>query len=96
MTTGTISHADSLIGWFVMVKDSQGRYASNKPVWGDGWGWSWFDAANPSVSSRHLPLPGGGVATSNRLPGELQILSFARASNGSHLRRRVPAVEAVA
>ncbi|WP_346347338.1 cytochrome P460 family protein [Bradyrhizobium sp. dw_411] len=64
MTTGTISHADSLIGWFVMVKDSEGRYAGNKPVWGDGWGWSWFDAANPSVSSRHLPLPGGGVATS--------------------------------
>jgi hypothetical protein len=64
MTTGTISHADSLVGWFVMVKDGQGRYASNKPVWGDGWGWSWFDAANTSTSSLNLPLPGGGVATS--------------------------------
>jgi hypothetical protein len=47
MTTGTVSHADILRGWFVMVKDSMGRYKGNK-LWGDGWGWSWFDAANPS------------------------------------------------
>jgi len=46
MTTGTVSHAETLKGWFVMVKDSNGRYAGNK-LWGDGWGWSWFDAANP-------------------------------------------------
>jgi len=64
MTTGTISHADSLRGWFVMMKDSKGRYASNELVRGDGWGWSWFDAANPSTSSLNLPLPGGGKATS--------------------------------
>jgi hypothetical protein len=65
MTTGTISHADKLRGWFVMVKDSSDRYAANKPVWGDGWGWSWFDAANPLTSSRNLPLPGGVVPTTN-------------------------------
>jgi hypothetical protein len=64
MTTGTISRAESLLGWFVMVKDSRSRYASNQPLWGDGWGWSWFDAANPSTPSPNLPLPGGGVATS--------------------------------
>lgn len=46
MTTGTVSHADTLVGWFVMVKDSAGRFPGNK-LWGDGWGWSWFDAANP-------------------------------------------------
>ena len=46
MTTGTVSHAESLKGWFVMVKDDDGRYSGNK-LWGDGWGWSWFDAANP-------------------------------------------------
>jgi hypothetical protein len=46
MTTGTVSHADTLKGWFVMVKDSNGRHAGNK-LWGEGWGWSWFDAANP-------------------------------------------------
>jgi hypothetical protein len=50
MTTGTVSHAESLKGWFVMVKDSKGRHADNK-LWGDGWGWSWFDAANPSKTT---------------------------------------------
>jgi hypothetical protein len=46
MTTGTVSSAGTLAGWFVMVKDSAGRFPENK-LWGDGWGWSWFDAANP-------------------------------------------------
>jgi len=50
MTTGTVSHADSLKGWFVMVKDSNGRYPGNK-LWGNGWGWSWFDADNPSKTT---------------------------------------------
>ena len=50
MTTGTVSHAETLKGWFVMMKDSNGRYASNK-LWGDGWGWAWFDAANPSKAT---------------------------------------------
>lgn len=58
MTTGTVSHADSLRGWFVMVRDRNGRHAEND-VWGDGWGWSWFDAANPSVASRNLPMKDG-------------------------------------
>jgi Cytochrome P460 len=47
MTTGTVSRADKLNGWFVMVKDGTGRH-SGHPLWGDGWGWSWFDAAEPS------------------------------------------------
>jgi hypothetical protein len=63
MTTGTVSHADKLRGWFVMVKDNRGRHPSNN-TWGDGWGWEWFDAANPSTASRSLPFPGGGVAAS--------------------------------
>ncbi len=50
MTTGTVSHADKLKGWFVMVKDSAGRYPGNA-LWGDGWGWSWFDAANPTKTT---------------------------------------------
>src|SRR5260221_8042420 len=58
MTTGTISHADKLRGWFVMVKDSLGRYPGNY-MWGAGWGWGGFDPANPSNPSRSLPLPGG-------------------------------------
>lgn len=47
MTTGTVSSAGTLAGWFVMVKDDVGRFPGNKR-WGEGWGWSWFDAANPT------------------------------------------------
>jgi hypothetical protein len=50
MTTGTVSHAEKLKGWFVMVKDSAGRYPGNA-LWGDGWGWSWFDATNPTKTT---------------------------------------------
>jgi cytochrome P460 len=50
LTTGTVSQAASLKGWFVMMKDGSGRYAGNK-LWGDGWGWSWFDADNPSKTT---------------------------------------------
>jgi hypothetical protein len=46
LTTGTVSHARALKGWFVMVKDSKNTHPGN-PLWGDGWGWSWFDAGNP-------------------------------------------------
>src|SRR5262249_2940618 len=41
-TTGTVSRAGTLKGWFVMVKGENGRYPDNQ-MWGDGWGWSWFD-----------------------------------------------------
>jgi hypothetical protein len=50
MTTGTVSHAEKLKGWFVLVKDSNGRYPGNA-LWGDGWGWSWFDASNPTKTT---------------------------------------------
>jgi hypothetical protein len=46
MTTGTVSHADNLKGWFVMVKDGKNSHPGN-PLWGNGWGWSWFDADKP-------------------------------------------------
>lgn len=46
MTTGTVSHANKLKGWFVMVRDSKNAHPG-KALWGDGWGWSWFDAGNP-------------------------------------------------
>jgi hypothetical protein len=55
MTTGTISHAAKLRGWFVMVRDRTGRHAESE-VWGDGWGWAWFDAADPAKPSRFLPV----------------------------------------
>jgi hypothetical protein len=46
MTTGTVSHAEKLQGWFVMVKESKDIHPNNR-MWGDGWAWSWFDAGNP-------------------------------------------------
>ncbi len=50
MTTGTVSHARTLKGWFVMVKDSKDSHPGNL-LWGDGWGWSWFDAGNPTKTT---------------------------------------------
>ena len=45
MTTGTVSRAQTLKGWFVMVKESKDTHPGNA-LWGDGWAWSWFDAGN--------------------------------------------------
>ena len=77
MTTGTVSHAETLKGWFVMMKDTNGRHAGNK-LWGDGWGWSWFDAANPSKTtstdyktncrSCHVPAQGSDWIYVNGYP----------------------------
>lgn len=46
-TTGQgVSHSTKeLKQWFVMVKDSEGRFADN-PLWGDGWGWALFKPDN--------------------------------------------------
>ncbi|WP_050629776.1 cytochrome P460 family protein [Bradyrhizobium viridifuturi] len=46
MTTGTVSRANALKGWFVMVRDAANSHPENA-LWGDGWGWSWFDAGDP-------------------------------------------------
>ncbi len=45
-TTGTVSHSRALKGWFVMVRNLKGSHPAN-PLWGDGWGWSWFEAGDP-------------------------------------------------
>ncbi|NID14684.1 cytochrome P460 family protein [Luteibacter yeojuensis] len=50
MTTGTVSHEQTLKGWFVMVKDDKNRHPDNK-LWGEGWAWSWFDAGNPKKTT---------------------------------------------
>ncbi len=47
LTTGTATRADSIAGYFVMVKDDNERFPGN-PLWGDGWGWSFFAAGNPA------------------------------------------------
>ena len=45
LTTGTASYADTLIGRFVMVKDAGDKYAGTSPLWGDGWGWAFYEGA---------------------------------------------------
>ena len=49
MTTGEISYATETDGWFVMIKDTKGRFAGNK-LWGDGWGWALFNAGDRSMT----------------------------------------------
>ncbi len=51
-TTGKgVSHSTSgLKQWFVMVKDSKGRFAGNA-TWGDGWGWALFKPDNKGTNA---------------------------------------------
>jgi hypothetical protein len=46
LTTGQATSADGRAGYFVMVKDRKGRFPGN-PLWGDGWGWAFFNADDP-------------------------------------------------
>jgi hypothetical protein len=48
MTTGTVSRGSEVEGWFIMIKDTEGRFTSN-PLWGDGWGWALFNANKPDI-----------------------------------------------
>ena len=52
MTTGDAHWAKDTKVWFVLIKDSKGRYP-NSPLWGDGWGWALFksDAPNKQVAT---------------------------------------------
>ncbi len=49
LTTGQVSWARETSGWFVMVKDSAGRFPGH-PLWGDGWGWALFQAEDPKTT----------------------------------------------
>jgi len=67
MTTGDAHWAADTKVWFVLIKDSKGRYP-NSPLWGDGWGWALFksDAPDRQVAtdykkdclSCHIPARG--------------------------------------
>ena len=47
LSTGAASYATEKQVWFVMVKDAENRFPDNA-LWGDGWGWALFEAADPS------------------------------------------------
>ena len=46
LTTGESSWSTDMKVWFVMIKDSKGRFPDNH-LWGDGWGWALFKADDP-------------------------------------------------
>jgi hypothetical protein len=50
MTTGIVSRAQKLKGWFVMVKESKDTHPENA-LWGDGWAWAWFNPSDPSKTT---------------------------------------------
>lgn len=48
MTTGpAVGHGTTIKGWFVLVRDTKGRFPSSA-LWGDGWGWSLFQPDDPN------------------------------------------------
>lgn len=38
------------IGWFVMIKDTEGRFEGNK-IWGKGWGWALYKVKKPEKNT---------------------------------------------
>ena len=42
LTTGEAAYGADIKVWFVMIKDSVGRFPENE-LWGDGWGWALFE-----------------------------------------------------
>jgi mono/diheme cytochrome c family protein len=47
LTTGAAAYDSNVKIWFVMIKDSKGRFPDNE-LWGDGWGWGLFDGKDPA------------------------------------------------
>ena len=83
MTAGTVSSAGTLAGWFLMVKDSVGRFAGNK-LWGDGWGWSWFEATDPPED--HIHRLQDGLSVLSRAGAKVRLDLYARLSGPELIR----------
>lgn len=47
LSTGQVSWSKDIKVWFVMIKDTKGRFPDND-LWGDGWGWALFEGQDPS------------------------------------------------
>lgn len=50
LTTGPALWAGDTSVWFVMIKDTKGRFKDNAN-WGDGWGWALFEAGNRNINT---------------------------------------------
>lgn len=52
-STGRVSFAKDVSGWFMMIRDTQKRFKGNK-LWGSGWGWAYFDADDPKHTTTEV------------------------------------------
>ncbi len=84
MTTGpAVAHGTTIKGWFVLVRDTEGRFKDSK-LWGDGWAWSLFNADDPkhTVSKDYktecVPchLPARQLAPEKAMDADKWIYSF--------------------
>lgn len=50
LSTGQVSWSKDIDVWFVMIKDSKGRFPNND-LWGDGWGWALFEGKDPKTQT---------------------------------------------
>jgi len=84
MTTGpAVGHGTTIKGWFVLVRDTQGRFKESS-LWGDGWGWSLFNTKDPqhTVSKDYktdcIPChtPARALAPRNAVEADQWIYSF--------------------
>ena len=84
MTTGpAVSHATKLKGWFVLVRDTEGRFKDSK-LWGNGWGWSLFNAGDSmktvstdfKVDCMGCHLPALGLAPDNAVEADKWIYTL--------------------
>lgn len=84
MTTGpAVSHATKLKGWFVLVRDTEGRFKESK-LWGNGWGWSLFNAGDTmntvstdfKVDCMGCHLPALELAPANAVEGDKWIYTL--------------------
>ena len=84
MTTGpAVGHATTIKGWFVLVRDTKGRYKKSS-LWGDGWAWSLFNAddrehtvsKNYKTDCRPCHTPARELAPRNAVDADKWIYSF--------------------
>ncbi len=77
LTTGRSSWASKIKVWFVMVKDTTGRFPDNES-WGDSWGWQLFEGKDSTKRASedyrsdcrvcHLPAKKSDWLYLDRLP----------------------------
>ena len=49
LPTGKAQWAGDINIWFVMIKDTQGRFKGN-PHWAEGWGWALYEAKSSAIN----------------------------------------------